>query len=280
VPEGDTLHRTAAVLRGALAGSRVATARGRPGGAQLERVVGSCVIRVHAQGKHLLMDFDAGLTLHTHLGMHGAWHRYRPGERWRRAPSRALAVIEVPGVVAVCFDAPTVELIETRALGLHPGLASLGPDLLGERPDLDEAVRRLSSPERETLTIAEALLDQAALAGLGNVYRSEVLFVARQDPFATLRSLPAPRLESIVRTGAALIRGNVDGGARTSVPDALGAPPGPSLSPAARGRLYVYGRTGRPCRRCGAAVRSSLTGARPRRLYWCPGCQRPDAPRP
>src|SRR5262245_64526510 len=122
MPEGDTLFRTATVLREALAGRKVIAARGRPGGAQLERVVGSQVDRVEAQGKHLLIGFGNGLTLHTHLRVNGSWHRYRTGERWRRSPARAVAVIEVPDGVAVCFDAPTVELMETRALAIHPAL--------------------------------------------------------------------------------------------------------------------------------------------------------------
>src|SRR5687768_13880977 len=99
MPEGDTLHRTAAVLGKALLGQRVEAARARPGGAQLQRVVGSTVDRVEAVGKHLLIGFDVGLTLHTHMRMDGSWHRYRPGERWRLLPSRAVAVIEVPTAV-------------------------------------------------------------------------------------------------------------------------------------------------------------------------------------
>ena len=107
------------------------------------RVVGSRIDRVDAQGKHLLIGFDDGLTLHTHLRMNGSWHRYRPGERWRRSPSRAVCVIEVPDAVAVCFDAPMVELIETRALAIHPALAALGPDLLAPTPTSTRAVGRL-----------------------------------------------------------------------------------------------------------------------------------------
>jgi len=129
VPEGDTLYRTAAVLREVLEGRVVIAARGRSDGVALGRVVGSHVDRVEAHGKHLLMGFSNGLTLHTHLRMHGSWHRYRTEERWRRGISHAVATIEVPGTVAVCFDAPTVELLDTRALGLHPALSALGPDL-------------------------------------------------------------------------------------------------------------------------------------------------------
>jgi endonuclease-8 len=222
-------------------------------------VVGSTVDRVEAVGKHLLIGFDTGLTLHTHLRMHGSWHRYRIGEHWRVAGSRAVAVIETPKAIAVCFDAPTVELIDTRALALHPALAGLGPDLLAAEPDLAAAVARLGAPSRASMTIAEALLDQTAAAGLGNVYRSEVLWAAGVWPFATVHSLGAGTLRQLLETGAAMLRMNLDGRPRRT--SARGSP------------LSVYGRTGRPCRRCGTLIRSITLGELPRRLYWCPGCQ-------
>jgi endonuclease-8 len=279
VPEGDTLFRTATVLREVLLGKSVLGARGRPGGALLERVVGSRVDRVDAQGKHLLIGFDNRLTLHTHLRMNGSWHRYRTGERWQRSPSRAVAVIEVAGGVAVCFDAPTVELIDSRALALHPSLRALGPDLLAPTPDLHGAAARLASPVRAHLTVAEALLDQTALAGLGNVYRSELLFIERVDPFLPLGSVPPDVVKRLVSEGARLLRANANGPGRTTMPDALGAQPGATAdSTSRRGdpKLWVYGRTGRPCRRCGTLIRSQVIGADlPRRLYWCPACQAP-----
>ena len=181
MPEGDTIYRTADVMRRTLGMDEIVAARGRPGGAQLQRVVGSRVAAIRTRGKHLLIDFDDGLTLHTHLQMHGSWHRYRPGERWRAPADDAVAVLETVRAVAVCFEAPTVELVETTALPLHPVLAKLGPDLLDPEPDLAEAVRRLRGSQA---TVAEALLDQRLVAGIGNVYRSEVLFIERQDPFA------------------------------------------------------------------------------------------------
>ena len=261
MPEGDTLFRTAAVLREVLVGREVTGARGRPDGAALGVVVGQRVEAVDAQGKHLLIRFDGGLTLHTHLRMHGSWHRYRAGERWRRSPARAVAVIEVAGATAVCFDAPTVELMDARAVAIHPSLAGLGPDLLAERPDLEEVLRRLRETKRDGMPIGEALLDQTALAGLGNVYRSEVCFIERVDPFAAVSGLQSETLRRLVTTATRLISANRDGGARTTV---AGGP---------AGRLYVYGRAGRPCRRCGTKIRTKVTGSLPRRTYWCPTCQ-------
>lgn len=277
MPEGDTLFRTATVLREVLAGKEVTAARGRPDGVALGRAVGSRVERVESVGKHLLIGFSNGLSLHTHLRMNGSWHRYRSGERWRRSPARAVAVIEVADAVAVCFDAPTVELLDSRALDLHPVLAALGPDLLASEPDLEEAMRRLSDPGRAQMPLGEALLDQRAMAGLGNVYRSEVCFIERVDPFLAVERVDAAVLRRVVVTGQRLIHANRDDPARTTTLDATGAPPGPSRSRRPGDRLYVYGRTGRPCRRCGTLIRSVVTGELPRRTYWCPVCQPPSA---
>ena len=154
MPEGDTLFRTATVLREVLLGKDVRAARGRPDGVALGRAVGSRVERVDAVGKHLLIGFSNDLSLHTHLRMNGSWHRYRSGERWCRSPARAVAVIEVLDAVAVCFDAPTVELLDSRALALHPALTALGPDLLEPEPDLQEVVRRLGSMSRREMPLA------------------------------------------------------------------------------------------------------------------------------
>ena len=164
-------------------------ASARQPGPQAARLVGSTVTGVEAPGKNLLIRFDNGLEIRTHLGMHGSWHRYRPGERWRRPPARARLVLEVEGSVAVCFDAPTVELFEQRAEALHPSLSALGPDLLRDPFDMDEAIRRLRDPARADMTIAEALLDQRALGGhrqrlqeRGAVHRAGVAVHAGPGP--------------------------------------------------------------------------------------------------
>jgi endonuclease-8 len=273
VPEGDTLHRTAEVLREALVGRTVTAARGRPDGVALQRVVGDQVQEVEARGKHLLIHFSGGLTLHTHLRMHGTWHRYRPGERWLRSPARAVAVIETDGAVAACFDAPTVELIDTRALALHPGLARLGPDLARDAADLDEAFARLRHPARAALTVGEGLLDQTAQSGLGNVYRSEVCFLEGVDPFAAVGTLDAATLRRLLDSGHRLLIANRSRAGRMTTPDALGGPAA-SAGPRSPGRqLWVYGRAGRPCRRCGTLIRTAVVGDLPRRVYWCPTCQ-------
>jgi endonuclease-8 len=275
MPEGDTIQRIADVMRRCLRDEVIVAARGRPGGAQVSRVVGSRVTAVAARGKHLLIDFEVGLTLHSHLQMRGTWHRYRPGERWRRPVDRAVALLETRSVVAVCFDAPTVELLETRALRLHPVLSELGPDLLDADCALDDAVRRLLASR---LTIAEALLDQRIVAGIGNVYRNEVLFMAGQDPFAAAAKLSQERATELLATAQLLLRANVRGGDRVTMPDASGAPPDASIAGSRQPGRWVYRRAGRPCRKCGSLICSRSIGALPRRLYWCPGCQPAEEP--
>ncbi|TMD30487.1 MAG: Fpg/Nei family DNA glycosylase [Chloroflexi bacterium] len=266
MPEGDTLARTADGLRPHLVGRRVLNARAR-GGAQVGRLVGSRVDEVESAGKNLLMRFSNGLELRTHMRMHGSWHRYRPGERWRRPVARAVVTLEVEGAVAVCFDAPVVELFDAHAEAIHPALAGLGPDLLAPAFDQDEAIRRLRDPARATTTIGEALLDQRALAGIGNVWRCEVLFLERVDPFRPVRDVDDATLGRLVSTARRRLlasAGRSVGGAPTPVGGARST----------TGRLWVYSRAGRPCRRCGTILRSMRLGReQPRLLTWCPACQ-------
>jgi endonuclease-8 len=274
MPEGDTLHRTAAGLRPYLVGRTVTGARtGGPGAVpQIERVVGREIRSVEALGKNLLIRFDGALELRTHLRMNGSWHRYRPGERWRRPAARARLVLEVPGAVAVCFDAPVVELFEGRAEALHPALGRLGPDLLAPDFDRAEALRRLRDPARAETTIAEALLDQRALAGIGNVYKSETLFIERVSPFALVGRLGDLVLGRLVDRARELMVANVVAGRG---PERVTT----GRDRAAAGPLYVYGQAGRPCRRCATpiAVRRQGTDL-PRATYWCPHCQPETAP--
>jgi endonuclease-8 len=260
MPEGDTLFRTAAGLRPYLVGRVVTAARASRPGPQVERIVGSTISAVDTHGKNLLIRFDNGLAIRTHLRMTGSWHRYRPGERWRRGEARARLVIEVPGAVAVCFDAPVVELFEERTEHLHPGLAPLGPDLLdpGWGPhETAEALHRLRDPARSALAISAALLDQRALAGIGNIWRNETLFAERVDPFARVAALDDATLERLVATARRFLR------------TSAGVAPG-------RVPLAVYRRAGRPCPRCGTLLRTqALAGEVPRTTYWCPTCQPP-----
>lgn len=262
MPEGDTIRKTAATLHRALAGQRLTgfdatvTTRRRP-------QLGTVVEAVEARGKHVLMRFANGTLLHTHLGMHGSWHVYRPGERWLRGRARVRAVVEVPEATAVCFAASIVEVLTERELARHRGLAGLGPDLTAGERDLDDAVARARRVPSAT-PIASVLLDQRVAAGVGNVYKSEVLYARRVDPSAPVGSLDDATLRGLFETAASMLRANAERhGPRTTWRDGLG----------------VYGRTGRPCPRCGTAVRSIVHGDERRRTYWCPACQGPGPER-
>lgn len=269
MPEGDTLFRTAAGLRPYLVGRRVSAARtAGPGPVpRVERIVGQEITAVESLGKNLLIRFGNGLEIRTHLRMTGSWHRYRPGEPWRRPAGRARLVLEVPGAVAVCFDAPVVELLEQRAEEIHPSLGRLGPDLLSPDFDQAEALRRLRDPARAETPIAEALVDQRALAGIGNVYKSEVLWLERVAPTEPVGGLDDATLSRLVATAGDLLRHNAE---RRAGPERVTT----GRDRRAVGPLYVYGRAARPCRRCGTPIRSMRQGAElPRTTYWCPACQ-------
>jgi len=268
VPEGDTIHRSAARLRTVLEG-RTVTRFEAPRVVGRTPSAGSTVTSVEAKGKHLLIAFSDGLTLHTHMRMTGSWHIYRTGERWRKAPWMARAVVAVAprsedrsgpgdsGYEAVCFNAPVVEIHDQRDRSPKPGLDSLGPDLCLPDVDLDGAVERmatLAGPEDE---IANVLLDQRVAAGIGNIYKSETLHACGVDPFMPVSELDVDTRRRLLATASRLLRANLGTGPRTTVDGGLG----------------VYGRRGRPCRRCGTPIRSARQGQN-RTTYWCPSCQR------
>jgi endonuclease-8 len=272
VPEGDTIFQTAAALRPLLVGQQILKAQARAPGPQIQRVVGSRVTSVEPLGKHMVIAFDNGLALHTHLRMAGTWHRYAPGERWKIPAWKARVVLEVPDHVVVCFNAPVVELMEARAVDLHPAIVTLGPDLL--RDDFDPLVAFDRLQTRPDAEIAEALLDQRLMAGVGNVFKSEILFVESINPWTPVSALPLDRLRSIVATAQRLLLMN--------------RPTGSSINPhrvttrgdkAARGSsVWVYGRLNKPCLRCGTPIRVRRQGALNRPTYWCPRCQPPLHP--
>lgn len=266
MPEGDTIHRTAATLRRVLQGREVRSfdLPRWPGRQPARR---TRIAAVEARGKHLLVRFADGLVLHTHLRMTGSWHVYRPGERWRRARSAARAVVEVHGAVAVCFNAPVVELLDETALARHPVLRLLGPDLCRPDADLGAALDRMERLVAPQAPIAQALLDQRVACGIGNVYKSETLHACGVHPGTPVGAVPPGMRHRLLAVAAAQLRANLDGFPRTTVP---GAHPG---------TLAVYDRTGRPCRSCGTAIEAQRLGEPPRVTFWCGTCQPADGHR-
>lgn len=261
MPEGDTIHKTASALDRALSGKTIRSFAAPRVRRDLWPSPGTRIDRVEAMGKNVLMRFGDGRTLVTHMMMTGSWHVYRPGDRWRRDPGSARASIEVADAVAVCFAAPVVEIHTDHTMHDDPRLARLGPDLASPDADLDNAVARLRSlPERGT-SVAEALLDQRIANGIGNVLKSETLFVCRVDPFVPARALDDARARSLISAAATLLRRNLGPGPRSTID----------------GRLAVYGRTGKPCMRCGTRIAARKHGRPSRATYWCPACQPAEA---
>ncbi|MER5989210.1 DNA-formamidopyrimidine glycosylase family protein [Streptomyces sp. NPDC001787] len=270
MPEGDTVLRTAERLHAALAGRALTYADLRVPRFATADLTGRTVAEVTARGKHLLTRLDDGLTLHSHLRMDGAWRVYDPGERWRGGPTHQIrAVLANTEHTAVGYRLPVLELLRTQDEDKVVG--HLGPDLLGPDWDPGTALRNLlAAPGRP---LGEALLDQRNLAGIGNVYRCELCFLARVTPWLAVGELPPTTLARLVATAKQLLEANRDRPTRTTtglVPGAAGARPRSS------DRLYVYGRARRPCLRCGTPVRATEQDSRP--TYWCPRCQSGPTP--
>ncbi len=265
MPEGDTLARIARVLRGALVGhviERFASPLPALRDAELE---GKTITSVDTRGKNLLIAFDDGRTLHTHLKMSGDWHLYGKGRSWKRPVHTARIILETDDRVAVCFDGgdgapPVIRLLTADALRRDHKLRSIGPDLLDPAFDALEAARRIRASIHPS--IAEALLDQRDVAGIGNEYKSELLFLARVDPRRAPASLTDAELTGILDRARKLMTLNVakSRGGRITRFEA-----GP--------KVWVYGRGGEPCLECGAPIRRAVQGIERRSTYWCGRCQ-------
>jgi endonuclease VIII len=259
MPEGDTLHRAAQTLDRVLGGERLVRVRSSVVAIAAAGLAGHVVENVSAHGKNLLIRFDDARVLHTHLRMHGSWHVYRPGERFQRPEHQARVVLEVADAVAVCFSAPTVRLLAAGELARDPYLTGLGPDLIPDEFDEEAAV--LGLERLADLSLGEALMTQTALAGIGNIYKSETLFVCRVDPFLPVSALSRETLRQLVTSARQLLRASVH-----SQHAGFAVEGG-------RGRAWVYGRSGSPCRICGNLVCMQRQGQTQRSTYFCPHCQ-------
>jgi endonuclease-8 len=266
VPEGDTIFRTARTLHRALAGQTVT--RFETVLPKLARVdydtplAGRTVDSVEARGKWVLMHFSGDLILLTHMLMSGSWHIYRPGEKWQRHHSHMRIVVETPAMLAVAFNVPVAEFHSAASLARREGFNRLGPAPLS--PEFDPALAISNLAARPDLELGLALLDQSVLAGLGNVFKSEVAFACALNPFRKVATLTPDQLAGLVATARKFLRANVtetSGHRRTT------------------GRtdreefLWVYGRAGQPCRRCATPIESRKHTADGRISFWCPLCQ-------
>jgi endonuclease-8 len=261
VPEGDTLFKVAARLRPALQGHHL-TRFEAPRLVGDAPKIGERIEKVEARGKHLLIHFERGLVLRTHLRMAGSWHVYRERERWRKPAHLARAVVgSDSGWVGVCFQAPVVETFHAGG-SEPPPLAALGPDLCLPRSldddVLDEIVERAGRLAGPGTTVGEALLDQRIAAGIGNVYKSEACWAAGLDPGVPVADVPDDQRRQLWGIAARQLQANLGAPERRTHPAGLA----------------VYGRRGQPCRRCGTPIRMARQGETARSTYWCPSCQR------
>ncbi|MFJ2773038.1 Fpg/Nei family DNA glycosylase [Streptomyces sp. NPDC087300] len=266
MPEGDTVHQAARRLHTALAGRGITRCDLRVPKLATVDLTGRAVLDVTPRGKHLLTRVEGGLTLHSHLRMDGSWRVYAPGERWRGGPGHQIrAIIGNTEHIAVGYRLPVLELLRTA--DEDKAVGHLGPDLLGPDWDPDRALTNLlAAPERP---LGEALLDQRNLAGIGNIYKSELCFVLGVTPWLPVGELTEDTAARLPALAKKLLEANRDRPSRTTT-----GRPRPDQ------RLYVYSRAPRPCLRCGTPVRTAEQGdgSRSRPTYWCPTCQQGPTP--
>ncbi|EGX61223.1 DNA glycosylase [Streptomyces zinciresistens K42] len=264
MPEGDTVWQTAKRLHTALADRTLLRSDFRVPSYATVDLSGRAVLDVTPRGKHLLTRVEGGFTIHSHLGMEGAWKIFAEGQRWSGGPAFQIrAVLTTAERAAVGYRLPVLEVLRTteedRAVG------HLGPDLLGPDWDAERALSNLlSDPGR---SLGEALLDQRNLAGVGNVYKSELCFLLRATPWLPVGALPAEHRAQLPVLARKLLEANRERPIRrtTGRPDQ---------------DLFVYGRRNRPCLRCATPIRRAEQGdgSRERPTYWCPACQAGPSP--
>ena len=261
VPEGDTIHKIAGFLAPRLEGEtvrRLHLARGQGG-----RVEGRQIDRVQARGKHLYIYFDNDLALRSHLGMHGSWHSYPSTANWQKPSSRASLVLGVDSAWYVCFNAKEVELVERPSVRERVLGARLGPDLATDNVDVTRLPARARALLEPDALLMDVLLDQRVAAGIGNVYKCELLFLGRYPTGTTLADVSDSELVRSYALAGELLRRNLGGGKRHTRFVGDGA-----------GRLWVYGRGGALCLACDTGVIAyQRLGRHHRGTYWCPNCQ-------
>ena len=261
MPEGDTIHKIAAYLSPRLTGcelSGVSFGIDDPAPA----FSGERVDEVRAQGKHLWVSLSGGRAIRSHLGMHGSWHTYASGANWQKPRYQASLIIDMGERLYVCFNAKEVEVVAARGVRRRLLHSRLGPDLIAGEFDGSMLVRRAREFDDGDTLLLDALLDQRIAAGIGNVYKSEVLFIERLSPERTLAQSSDDEVQRCYATAATLLKQNLGGGKRVTRGHKDDA-----------GRLWVYNRAGKPCHECQNPIRSRRMGRHHRTTYWCPDCQ-------
>lgn len=263
MPEGDTVRKIAGALQARLRGNVLdrVRLRDRP---DLD-LSGRRVIEVRAHGKHLFIDLEGGLSLRSHLGMNGSWHRYAAGEPWRRPRRQASLELQVEADLFVCFNAKEIEALRSGSIRSRQYEARLGPDLTLEHVDFALVMARAEEIFDPGIPVMDLLMDQRPCSGIGNVYKCEILFLHGVHPKRCFGDLPDGTLESMYRMAQDLLRQNLHEGPRVTRPA--------EDVRQDHHRHWVYGRLDRPCFRCGTLIVYARMGKGWRSTYWCPQCQ-------
>ncbi len=267
MPEGDTLHFMASSLRPHLVGQPIEHLYLRERG-EVGPVRGHPVDGVEVVGKHLLVLIDRRWTLHVHLGMKGRWRTVPTSEGWRFTPSRNTAAVVTSQIALIISRSARHELRPYRDMRLEHELRRLGPDLLAPTFDAASVVARARAPGHRDVAVTDLLLDQTVASGIGNVYRSEVLFMAGLYPWRRVEAVEDAVLAAIFESARALMQPNVGPGRRVTMGRTDAGRRRPGMP-----RLWVYRRKGLPCHRCQTPIRRSIEGRQARSTYWCPRCQ-------
>lgn len=275
MPEGDTVFRTARALGRALAAKPVTGFRTTyPLLARFDDdtpLIGQLVRSVESRGKWLLIHFSGGGTMATHMLMSGSWHIYRPGERWQRPRTNMRILIENSEYVVVAFNVPVAKMLRSDEIERVLAIPETTIDVLSQDFDMAEVARRILARGAEE--IGDVLLHQQVIAGVGNLFKSEVCYVTATNPFSKVAALDAEKIRALITASRRLLKANVledsddmfvtDVGRRRRTTHA--SDPGASL--------WVYGRQGEPCRRCARPIRRRMQGPDARVTFWCPQCQ-------
>jgi endonuclease-8 len=274
MPEGDTIFRAARTLNKALSGQTVTgfeTVLPKLSRVDFDSgITGRTVDGVEAKGKWMSMNFSGGLILLTHMLMNGSWHIYRPGEAWQRRTIDMRIVVKTEKMWAVAFNVPVAEFHTAETLRRRQGFRSLGQDVLAADFDSAKAVEALRG--RGDLQVGEALLTQSLMAGLGNVYKSEVCFACGVNPFQAMDSLTANQVACLVATARKFLLANVNETSGAAITTYTGMRRTTGKAPSEE-RLWVYQRRNEPCRNCGTLIESRKQGDNARTTFWCPTCQ-------
>lgn len=275
MPEGDTIFRTARNLGRALSGKPIIAFRSTY--PLLTRfnddtpLIGQTVEHIEARGKWLLIHFSGGATLVTHMLMNGSWHIYRHGERWQQPRFNMRIVIENSDYIAVGFRVPVAEIHTAQSLARHRRIPQLDTDVLSSTFNAEKVVRSVQAHAHEE--IADVLLHQEVIAGVGNVFKSEICFVTGIHPFCPVAALSAAQVQSLVAAAQKLVGANVLEDSGDTIVTYGGRTRRTTHESDPSASLWVYGRKGDPCRRCGEPVRCRMQGPDVRVTFWCPRCQ-------